>query len=89
MLCPARLRTVRQLGRHVLTPVDREDEACEVFQGDQYCRRNESGEAKATTDAGKEYPDLNDRLARTAAPNTVSIRPFSRSRDDIPKKHPA
>jgi hypothetical protein len=79
----------RQLGRHVLTPVDREDEACEVFQGDQYCRRNESGEAKATTDAGKEYPDLNDRLARTAAPNTVSIHSSSRSRDDIPKKHPA
>ena len=79
----------RQLGRHVLTPVDREDVARELFQGDQYCHRHKSGEAKATTDAGKEYPDLNDRLARTAAPNTVSIHPFSRSRDDIPKKHPA
>ena len=58
----------RQLGRHVLTPVDREDEACELFQGDQYCHRDESGEAKATTDAGQEYPDLNDQACKNDRP---------------------
>ena len=58
----------RQLGRHVLTPVDREDEACELSKGDQYCHRDESGEAKATTDAGDEYADPNDLACENDRP---------------------
>jgi hypothetical protein len=35
----------RELRRHGFTPVDREHEARELLQGDQYGHRDKSGEA--------------------------------------------